>query len=259
MKKKLIIVIAAAIVIAAGYTGFLKYEQHKFVESITPYVKNASLRLANVMRYEQEETNITYNELFEKLESNIAEIDKRILDVQTISTSSNKEVTDPVLEYLKGSQEFIRALLSKYRKQIALSSASDWATSSIESIRDAGSYDGLVYASKAADKAIKELGEAEKEYNESIPDVRNATNKMKKVRTNLAASMPSDALVDAAIFEAVAKKNKINKIDTTISKTQEIINKKTQEIINKSAIALATYKNIGSITQREKDGHIKNS
>lgn len=212
MKKKLIIVIAAAMVIVAGYVGFLKYEQHKFVESITPHVKNASLRLANVMRYETEKTKITYKELFEKLESDIAEIDKRILDVQTISTPSNKEVTDPVLEYLKGSQEFIRSLLSKYRKQLALSSASDWASNSIEGIRDAGPY-GVEYASKAADKAIKELGKAEKEYNESIPDVLNATNNLKRARANLATTMPSDALADVAIFEAVAKKNESKKSD----------------------------------------------
>ena len=53
-----------------------------------------------------------FKELFEKLESDVAEIDKRILDVQTTATPKNKEITDPVLAYMNSSQELLRAVLS---------------------------------------------------------------------------------------------------------------------------------------------------
>jgi len=210
MKKKLIIVIVTVIVIAAGYVGFIKYKQHNFVESITPHVKDASLRLANVVRFDTEETKITYRELFEKLESDIAEIDKRILDVQTIATPSNKGITDPVLAYLKGSQELLRSLLLKYRKQLTLSSAIDLADRSIDDMRNVG-LSGLEYATTVSGRAYIDLGEVEKEYSEAISDVLNATNNMKKAHANLASSIPSDALADPTIFEAIAKKNETEK------------------------------------------------
>lgn len=214
MKKKLIIVAVTVILIAAGYAGFVSYEQRKFVESITPHVKNASLSLANVVRYETEETKITYKELFDKLESDISEIDKRILDVQTIATPSNKKVTDRVIGYLKGSQELLRSLLLKYRKQLAVSSARDSTERSIEFMRNAGQY-GHEYASKAADSALKDWRKAEIEYAEAKSDVLNAANNMKKAHASLATNIPSDALADATIFETIAKKYETKKSDST--------------------------------------------
>jgi hypothetical protein len=199
---------AIAIVIAiGGYIGYSKYEQHKFQESITPHVKNASIRLANAVRYETEkDTKISYKELFEKLESDVSEIDKRIIDVQTIAAPNNKEVTDPVLDYLKGGQELLRALLLKYRKHLALSSARDWADRTIDEIRSTRYY-GREYALKSADKAIKDLEKAANEYDEATADVVSAARKMADVHSKVAPYIRSDALTDVAVFQAIVQKN----------------------------------------------------
>ena len=211
MKIKIIGAIAAILVVTGGYFGYLRYEQHKFVESITPHVKNASLRLANAVRYETEkDSKITYKELFEKLESDVSEIDKRILDVQTIATPSNKEITDPVLTYLKSSQELIRAILMKYRKQLALSSASDWVERALDDLRSANSY-GREYAIKASDKAMKDFEKASKEYDEARAEVLPAVTRMREAYANAAKSMSPDILANPSIFEAVAKQNDMKK------------------------------------------------
>jgi predicted unusual protein kinase regulating ubiquinone biosynthesis (AarF/ABC1/UbiB family) len=205
---KYAIAVAIAIVVAIGsYVGYTRYEQQKFQESITPHVKNASLRLANAVRYETEkDTKITYKELFEKLESDIAEIDKRIIDVQTIAAPGNKEVTDAVLTYLKNSQELLRALLLKYRKQLSVSSANDRLEREMDDLRNANSY-GREYAVKSAQRALKDLEAAGKEYAGATTDVYSAAKKMTETQTKVAPFIRSDALTDIAIFEAIAQKN----------------------------------------------------
>ena len=218
---KFAIAAAIAIVVAiGGYIGYTQYEQQKFKESITPHVKNASLRLANAVRYETEkDTKISYKELFEKLESDISEIDKRIIDVQTIATTDNKEVTDPVLAYLKGSQELLRALLLKYRKQLSVSSAIDWSDRAIDELRSA-SYYGREYAIKASGKALKDLEKAAKEYDDATADVLSAARKMTDVQAKVAPFIRSDALTDVAVFEAIAQKNEKKPKDAPKTETK---------------------------------------
>jgi prefoldin subunit 5 len=163
--------------------------------------------LANAARYETEkDSKITFKELFEKLESDIAEIDKRILEVQTIATPSNKEIVDPVLDYLKGSQELLRALLLKSRKLLAVRSASDWTDRAIQDLRTSGYY-GYEYAKRASDNALKDFQKATDEYNGSIADVSMAARNMKAAHSKVAALLPADVLADPAIFDAIEKKN----------------------------------------------------
>lgn len=206
MKKVLNAVIAIAVAIG-GYFGYSTYEQHKFVESIRPHVKNASLRLTNASRYETEDgTKITFKEVFEKLESDIAEIDKRILDVQTLATPANKDVTDPVIDYMKASQELLRALLMKYRKRLAVSTASDWFDRSLDELRASNRY-GFEYAKKATDRAMKEFDKALEESGKATTDVVVTVAKLKDALARVTVVAPSDALIDPTILDAIAKKN----------------------------------------------------
>lgn len=204
--KKGITVLFAVLAIAGSYLAYAKYEENKFVESLKPHVKNSSLRLANALRYETEEaTKITYQELFEKLEADIAEVDKRILEVQTSEIPRYKDKADTVLAYLRGSQELLRCVLMKYRKQLAYGSAVEWATKSLDELKSA-SYYGFDSAYKSSGKAIDDINKAEKEYSEAVSAVLSATKKMRELRIKAASVMPVDTLVDAAIFEAFAKK-----------------------------------------------------
>ncbi len=218
---KFAIAAAIAIVFAiGGYVGYTRYEQHKFQEAITPHVKNASVRLANVVRYETEnDSTITYKELFEKLESDVAEIDKRIIDVQTLATPEKKEVTDPVLAYLKSSQELLRALLQKYRKQLSASSAKDRLESEMDDLRNANYY-SHEYAAKSAQNALKDFEEAAKEYADATTDVFSAAKKMTEAQKKVEPLIRGDALTDIAILKTIAEKNDNKTKDAQQSETK---------------------------------------
>lgn len=206
MNKKLAFIVLAICAIVGSYFGYVSYDKHKFVKSITPNVKNTSIRLANAIRIETEEgSKITFKELFDKLESDINEIDKHILEIQTLATPSNKAVTEPVLTYLKSSQELLRSLLAMNRKILAYSSARDRSFSAIADYK-AGSYfmDETLY--RMAKNAIIESTKAMKERDEALADVVKATKIMKDSRFKVASIMSSDALSDPAIFDAVIKK-----------------------------------------------------
>ncbi len=205
--KRVLVALVVAVLAIGGYFGFTTYEKHKFIESIRPHVKNVSLRLTNASQYETEDgTKITFKELFEKLESDIAEIDKRILDVQTIATPANKDVTDPVMEYMKGSQELLRALLTKYRKRLDAVNASDRTDTAIEELRSADHY-GFEYAKKAAYKAAKDFDNAIEESDKAISDVVATAANLRRSLARATTVLPGDTLIDPTILDAIAKRN----------------------------------------------------
>lgn len=207
MKRIFAISLILMLLGAGGYFAYGKYQHTRFVESLAPHVKNASLRVSNSARYETEEkTNITFKELFEKLEADIAEIDKRLIDIQSLSSPKTAAVTDPTVAYLRASQASLRALLQKYRKWLALTSAINWAQRSVDELRASTSY-GFEFAKHSSDKAIRQVGQAEKEYNASLPDLLTAVNKLAAARSQVKPHFTEDALIPAAQLEAVAKKN----------------------------------------------------
>ncbi len=87
--------IAGATVAAAGLAfgaiaGYRLYERRMFVEMSQPLVKNSSLRVANAMRYAIEPSGITYGEMFSKLNDNLSESDKNILEIQSRASASRR-------------------------------------------------------------------------------------------------------------------------------------------------------------------------
>lgn len=198
--KRNIIAIIAVVVIVGGYFGFVHYKQQKFVEQITPNVKKISLLLSNAIYYEtHKDTKITYKELFDKLESDISEVDKLILDVQTIAKPDNKDVTDPVLLYLKNSQELLRNLLQLNRKVFALNSMSDMY-SRLDKYFSIYGYSKAKFseAKDIADKAIIEVGK-------SRSDILVVIKKIKDAHVKIYPIISGDSLVDLTIFDPIIK------------------------------------------------------
>lgn len=206
MKTLLVLLVAAALAVG-GYFAYGQYEYQQLIGAITPHVKNASLRVANSARYETDpDSNITFKELFQKLEADIAEVDKQLIEVQTLSNPKTAAHAEPAVAYLKAAQEYLRAMLLKDRKTLALSSASRWANRQLDEYRDASGY-SVEYASKAADKAIEEFREAEREFNATIPALLAAAKKLKEARRPLTKLLPGDALIVESQIDAVIAKN----------------------------------------------------
>jgi len=205
--KIIIAALLAGAVAVAGYLGYQSYEKSQLITAITPHVKNASIRVQNSTRFETDsDSKATFKEVFERLEADISEIEKRLIDVQTLTNPKTAVIAEPSVQYLKDSQEYLRAMLQKYRRMLKFSSASDRTTDAIADMRSSSGY-GFEYASRRADKAIAELKEAEAEAKEAKPELAAAARKLVISSTALQGTLASDALVPVAQLRAVAEKN----------------------------------------------------
>ena len=123
MKRILILCLTIMAVISGIYLGYQWYQEKKLIEAMTPYVKNTSLRTSNDLLYEiNGGSTITYNKFLERLERDISEIDKTLLDIQNSRPAIKTKKRDTVLSYIKGCQELLRAQMNVLPKRDALAS-----------------------------------------------------------------------------------------------------------------------------------------
>ena len=205
---KLAVASILAVVLSVGaYFGYQHYEAYQLIVAITPHVKNASIRVQNSTRFETDsDSKATFKEVFERLEADIAEIEKHLIEVQTLTNPKTVSIAEPSVNYLKDSQEYLRALLKKARSILKLSSASDRTTEAIADIRLSSKYE-LDYAKRRADKALEEMKEAEIEVRDSRQELAAAARKLLLSGEALQGALAKDALVPVAQLQAVADKN----------------------------------------------------
>jgi len=205
--KKLILFIAVVLAGCSFYFAYGKYQQYQFISAATPVVKNISIRSTKAARYELGgESNVTYKEIFERLEEHLKEVDNKIIDIQSISNDANKEQSSVVINYLQASQEFMRTVLQQNRKQLASSSAIQSLTSSMSDLRaSVGTY-GYEYASKAAGRSIEEAKNAVSEQSEAVKDLIAATKNLAKAAKDAEKLLPSNALISQETLSALIKK-----------------------------------------------------
>jgi hypothetical protein len=208
MKRLAVGLTVTVLLVGLGYHGLGRYKKEQFIEAVSSPIKNASLRVANAATYEtNDETKITFKELFDKLELDIGEIDKRILEVQTLAAPNQKNMTDSAVEYMRGSQSVLRTLLAKYRRSLSLASASQAYEAAQEALSSSG--DLSLYKLEALLKASKERKKAAEELSESVSDVLSSVKTLRGALARVAtvANFRSDVLIDPAILETIAKKN----------------------------------------------------
>lgn len=216
LMKKLIIIAVVVVLTVAGYLGYTEYRRARFVESLVPHVKNVSLRVANSTRgATEDDSKITFKELFERLESDIGEIDKRLLEVQTLSSSVTKKVTEPTVYYLNTSQVYCRSLLAMYRKRLAASIAHDLVKKRLADQWSAMGSSTFDYITRSVNEAIEDSEKADKECQESIPELLAAVSKLKEARSPLKEIFAADALIPLEQIDAVVKKISPNKENKT--------------------------------------------
>lgn len=203
--KKVVVAIAAAALLTGGFFVYKKHEEIQFIASISPNVKNASIRVANSAKLETEKSSITFKELFDHVDVDTAEIEKRSIDVQSLATKDNAEITTPVIEYLRNCQEFSRAFAMKYRKNFAFSNAMDRVRDTLDDYRNS-SYSNE-FMKQRRDKAIEEMNKAAAEAEEAGASLVVATRQLKASRMKLATLMPDDALVQVPQLDSVIESN----------------------------------------------------
>lgn len=148
---------------------------------------------------------MTFGQVFQKLEADISEIDKKILEIQSVSNSKTQCKSEPVIAYLQGGQEMLRAMLSLYRKRLAYQSAKEAVDNAIKDISESTESYELKFVSKRADEAMAEMKKAGEELTKAISDLLESAKKMITLRSKEALVIGEDALVSVADFKSVVK------------------------------------------------------
>lgn len=188
-----------------GYMAFTGYQDRKFVEAMSPPVKNSSLRLTNSLRSETDDkSSVTFKELFENIEASIAEIDKRILDIQTIETPGDRDKTSPVLAYLKGCQETLRAQLSLSRKRLAVRVAEEMENKAARDVFQSGL--STEFTLPLSQRATAVAMEAKAAMESAQEEYVTVAKKMLDLRTKAVKVMPPDTMVDRTALLALISK-----------------------------------------------------
>ena len=233
--KIFIAVAVAAVLSGSTYFAYDKYEQSKLaakedqeqrelISAISVHVKHASLRVENASRYETDaDSKLTFKDIFEKLEADIGEIDKRLIEIQMLASTKNASVSQPATEYLRASEAFLRALLRKQRSVfthgVAKSSAVKAATTFWQTVTRYG-YDSAMIQSDT-NAANRAFGEAKEELKAAAPDLRIATEKLKVARSALVSVLPADVLPPTVQLDAIIAKLSENNAMNSISKSQK--------------------------------------
>lgn len=132
--------------------------------------------------------------MFERLDTDTAEIEKRSIDIESMATKKTADPTDPVVAYMRNCQELSRALSMKYRKQLAFNNSVESVEEATEELRTSNSY-GYEYAKNRGKRAIEQMEKASKESQSAIIDLGRAAEKLKESRSKLAQVLPEDTLV----------------------------------------------------------------
>lgn len=206
MKKMIVAAGLMAVLAAGGAYGYKQHQRTEVIALVSPSVKNASIRVLNSSKFDTEKTSATFKELFDRLEADTAEIEKRSIEVQSLATKDNSDITDPAVAYMRDCQEFSRALNMKYRKGFAFSNALDRVHDVLNEPTPSSSYD-YEYRKSRRDKAIEEMNKTSEEAKSATVDLIAATKRLKETRAKVAAVFPDDAIVPTAQLDAVIKAN----------------------------------------------------
>lgn len=184
--------------------GYETYRENSAKEAAQPAVKLASAYLSQFINYERESTNITYIEYFRKAEGAINELDKKEIELRSMTTSKNKALYQEAADYIRLSQSLIRELANSYRNSLELRALSASADRSVKRAMSAsvGTYESEL----ATNKASVSLNDAEKHLSKSKQTLRNITSFAKEIQKksdSLGKTFGEDSLIEKAVLDAL--------------------------------------------------------
>lgn len=206
MAKGLAILALVFVLTGAGFFGYRTYNDRQLIQSAIPSIKNTALRVSNALNsMTDDKSGLTYKEMFDKVNADLAEIDKRLLDIQTSTTPSTKERLDEFAKYLKLAQEVLRAESNYFRKQLATENALEWARKAADRIVESSSRYELTYTSKAADDALSDARKKLVEMESAALVMNNALSAFEAFQHTIAPHVGTDTLVESQVLDRAEK------------------------------------------------------
>ena len=210
-RKLFLIVVTCVMVIGLAFVGYRYYHIRTVRGAIEPLVQNITLRTGNDLNYAIDFQKITYKELFDKFDKDKAEIDSKIIDLQTIESrfSGNEIVVS--LKYARSCEALLRSLESKFYKDMEMNSAVEWNQKARDAY-ESSNYFGRYYAKKSYDEAVANFEKKSGEYDGSVDDFAKAIKDTELARSEVSAYLSDRFLLDPGIFSKLNSGNrKINR------------------------------------------------
>lgn len=212
MKRAMVVFAVLVLVVVSGYFGYRKYEEHKIINSIYPFVKDTTLIVKSDWAYvvvEGGKSLITRENLVEKLEADIWEINKRIFDTEAVATPSTKEKINTILSYLKSCKELLLAQLNVEQKEHDVFTTSRFATA----LMTIDEYDKYVGSPDFETKDLSTISEEGERVRQSFLRLKQArkelliaSQKLVELLPKIATVVPQKYLLDKFTLEGGAKK-----------------------------------------------------
>ena len=194
MKKAIGAGLVVVGIVIAGYFGFVKYQESQLVAAIAPLVKNGSIRVNDSVLIEIDPGNITFGEAIKKLEENTSEIDKKIIEVQSLEAAVAPAMQSSAVDYLRSGQALVRSLAGLSRKGLSLNVARATSDAEMKELAAATGY-SVAYAVKSASRANDALGKAGAEFFAQLPETCGAAKAFKEQREKfLKSGMPEPVI-----------------------------------------------------------------
>ncbi len=210
-RKLILILVACVATIGLAVIAYQYYRIRSVRSAIEPLLQNITLRTGNDLNYAIDPQKITYKELFDKLDKDKTEIDSKIIDLQTIETRFSGEEIAASLKYARSCEALLRALESRYYKDMEMNSAVEWNRKTRE-LYESSNYFGRYYAKKSYDEAVANFEKKSGEYDTSVDDFAKAIKDTESARLEVSAYLSDRFLLDPDIFAKLNNGNqKINR------------------------------------------------
>jgi hypothetical protein len=168
-------------------------------------VASSSAYAENVLKLENEDSNITFKELFDKISTAIEESDKAIVFVKSSAVDDSWKSAS--VAYLEASQETLRAMKSKYQKALDFSSHLDFAKEQLEDYKNSP-YNEYTNSSdiRRLRKYSEEIDEKKSELTAAELEFFNSIKKLSGVSKENSARIGSDIMINSMLIEKIIAK-----------------------------------------------------
>jgi hypothetical protein len=195
------IVDVSVLILLAGVAAFY-YAAQRLPTAVRTRVKSSTLRLADGFAPGQ---NITYGQLFAKLEKNAADVDSDVIAAEAEVSRLNAERVEPAVRYMRAVSDVIRAEETVAQRQMSATGTRKMAEDAIAAAKQSRS----LYVGEAMLNAARTDWEradtAQHELSEATANLRSALNRLHETREIAAKYVDADALCnDQAITRAAA-------------------------------------------------------
>jgi hypothetical protein len=213
--RRAVAFISLAVVAALSYAawlGYASYQDEKILDAARPAVKNVSLRITNNLTALVDGGNMTYKELFDRLESDVTETEKRILELQTLTTPRTKVGLDRIVEHLRTCQAALRAQSKAFRARLQM-------TNSLDSWERAVNR----YRADSNEYSRQSMNDAQDAQRKAVVDARTAASDLRSALEDLKTSQSAmDGWVD---IDGRVDSERIDKARSVLNETIERLTK----------------------------------